>query len=131
MKITYNFIDETVEIDVPEEWGEVLIELDRQEYNNNKKETRRNCSLDAYNADGNLVSDETDIEGDLFLHEDYKKLYEAIHKLGPWQRYLIEQVFFAGKKQNQIAAETGLGKAAISRAISRAKKNLYEFIRSM
>ena len=33
MKIKYAFADETVEIEVSEEWGNILIDLDRQEYN--------------------------------------------------------------------------------------------------
>ena len=42
MKTKYEFVNgEVVEIEVSEEWAEVLAELDRQEYNNDKKETRR------------------------------------------------------------------------------------------
>ena len=41
MKIKYAFADETVEIEVSEEWGNILIDLDRQEYNNDHAETRR------------------------------------------------------------------------------------------
>ena len=31
MKITYNFNDESVEIDVPEEWGELVVQFNREE----------------------------------------------------------------------------------------------------
>lgn len=34
MKIQYKFATETISIDVPDDWGEILIDLDRQEYNN-------------------------------------------------------------------------------------------------
>ena len=34
MKIRYSFVNETISIDVPDDWGEILIDLDRQEYNN-------------------------------------------------------------------------------------------------
>ena len=34
MKIQYKFVNETISIDVPDDWGEILIDLDRQEYNN-------------------------------------------------------------------------------------------------
>jgi hypothetical protein len=37
MKIEYKFADETMEIEVSDEWGSILIDLDRQEYNNNHK----------------------------------------------------------------------------------------------
>ena len=46
MKIQYKFVNETISIDVPDDWGEILIDLDRQEYNNDHKETRRHYSLE-------------------------------------------------------------------------------------
>lgn len=51
MKIKYEFANETVEIEVDEEWGNLLIDLNRQEYNNDHAETRRHCSLNALNLD--------------------------------------------------------------------------------
>ena len=51
MKIKYQFATETVEIEVTENWGNVIVDLDRQEYNNNHTETRRHCSLEALNLD--------------------------------------------------------------------------------
>ena len=48
----YHFSNgETISIDVSDDWGEILIDLDRQEYNNDHKETRRHYSLvPIYNA---------------------------------------------------------------------------------
>ncbi|HWQ88665.1 MAG TPA: hypothetical protein VN374_01675 [Desulfitobacteriaceae bacterium] len=37
MKIKYEFANEIIEIEVAEEWGNLLIDLDRQEYNINQK----------------------------------------------------------------------------------------------
>ena len=37
MKVQYKFASETIEIEVSDEWGEILIDLDRQEYNNDHK----------------------------------------------------------------------------------------------
>ena len=47
MKIKYQFATETVEIEVSDDWGNLVIDLDRQEYNNDHKENRRHVSLDA------------------------------------------------------------------------------------
>ena len=47
MKIKYEFADGDVEVDVPNEWASILVELDRLERNNDKKERRRHYSLDA------------------------------------------------------------------------------------
>ena len=51
MKIKYEFVTGAVEVEVTDDWGTILVDLDRQEYNINHKETRRHCSLDAYNLD--------------------------------------------------------------------------------
>lgn len=40
MKIKYEFVTGTTEVEVSEEWGSVFIDLDREEYNNNHRETR-------------------------------------------------------------------------------------------
>ena len=47
MKIKYEFADGDVEVDVPNEWASILVELDRLERNNDKKERRRHYSLDS------------------------------------------------------------------------------------
>ena len=79
MKIKYEFADETIEIEVSEDWGAVLIELDRQEYNNDHAETRRHCSLDQLTADGNdWIAGGCDVEGALLGSEDQKQLASAI-----------------------------------------------------
>lgn len=128
MKIKYEFSNETIEIEVDETWGAVLIDLDRQEYNNEQKETRRHCSLDAYNADNNLLPSDEDLEEDFFVAEDHKKLYAAIKKLEPRQQYLIEQIYFLGRKQVDIATEEGVSKVAITYAVQRAVKKLKKFL---
>lgn len=47
MNIKYAFQDGAMtEVEVSDEIGAVIIDLDRQEYNINHKETRRHCSLD-------------------------------------------------------------------------------------
>ena len=128
MKIKYEFADETIEIEVSEDWGAVLIELDRQEYNNDHAETRRHCSLEEYNLDGNFVSNGGDVEDAFLISEDNKKLYAAIKKLEPRQQYLIEQVYFLGRKQVDLAAEEGVSHVAITYALQRAVKKLKNFL---
>ena len=128
MKIKYEFADETIEIEVDENWGAVLIELDRQEYNNDHAETRRHCSLEEYNLDGNYVANGGDVEDAFLISEDNKKLYAAIKKLEPRQQYLIEQVYFLGRKQVDLAAEEGVSHVAITYALQRAVKKLKKFL---
>ena len=48
MKVRYEFANgEISEIEVDDNLGELLVDFDRQEYNNDHKETRRHISLDA------------------------------------------------------------------------------------
>lgn len=129
MKIKYEFADETIEIEVSEDWGAVLIELDRQEYNNDHAETRRHCSLDQLTADGNdWIAGGCDVEGTLLGSEDQKQLASAIAMLEPRQQKLIREVFFEGRKSTEIAAEEGVSKSAISHALDRAIKKLKNFL---
>ena len=58
MKIKYEFADGDVEVDVPNEWASILVELDRLERNNDKKERRRHYSLDACVYEGIVYASE-------------------------------------------------------------------------
>ena len=46
MKIRYEFVTGTVEVEVSAEMAALHMELDRIEYNNNHKEARRHTTLD-------------------------------------------------------------------------------------
>lgn len=114
MKIQYQFATETVEIEVSDEWGDVLVELDRQEYNVNHKETRRHASLEAFNLDGSLFPSDTDIAGDVINNMERERLYAAIAKLQPQQQELLRRVYFGGEALADIACEEGVSKMALT-----------------
>ena len=113
VKIRYQFATETVEVEVSEELGNIIVDLDRQEYNNHHKETRRHCSLDAFNLDDALFPSEEDIEAEVVAKDQYNRLYAAIALLEPQQKELVRQVFFENRKIVDIAAEEGVSEAAI------------------
>ena len=63
MKITYEFVTgEVSEVEVDERLGGMLLDLDRQQYNNDKKETRRHVSLDGMDYEGELFVSAEDTE---------------------------------------------------------------------
>ena len=125
----YHFSNgETISIDVSDDWGEILIDLDRQEYNINHKETRRHCSLDAFNLDDTLFPADDDVEAEVATKDEYRRLYAAIAQLSPRQQYLIQQVFIEGRKYTDIAREEGVDRTAISHATDRALKKLKKFL---
>ena len=128
MKIKYEFATETVEVEVSEKDANIIVDLDRQEYNINHKETRRHCSLDAFNLDDTLFPSDDDVETEVATKDEYRRLYAAIAQLSPRQQYLIQQVFIEGRKYTDIAREEGVDRTAISHAADRAIKNLKKIL---
>lgn len=128
MKTKYEFATETVEIEVTDDWGSILVDLDRQEYNINHKETRRHCSLDAYNLDNTLLPSDVDVLRDILEAEDKERLYSAIAKLEQRQQKLIRQVFFEGHSYTDIARAEGIDESAVRHATTRAMKKMKKFL---
>jgi len=62
MKYDYHFNNETISIDIPDSDYDVLIEMDRLEYNANHKETRRHVSLEACDKNDNQLPSKTNLE---------------------------------------------------------------------
>ena len=129
MKIKYAFADETVEIEVSDEWGEILIDLDRQDYNNDHKETRRHYHLEgcAYEGEDFAIEDPALAR---LLEDDglLAKLPLAIASLLPRQRRLINQVFVERKTYVAIAREDGVDESAVRKAVGRALKKLEKLL---
>ena len=128
MKIRYQFATETVEVEVSEELGNIIVDLDRQEYNTPHKETRRHCSLDAFNLDDALFPSEEDIEAEVVAKDQYNRLYAAIALLEPQQKELVRQVFFENRKIVDIAAEEGVSEAAIRNRLKKITQRLKKIL---
>ena len=129
MKIQYKFARETIEIEVSDEWGEILIDLDRQEYNNDHKETRRHYHMEGcvYEGDDFAVDDPALAR---LLEDDglLTKLPSAIASLLPRQRRLINQVFVERKTYVAIAREDGVDESAVRKAAGRALRKLEKLL---
>lgn len=108
MKIKYEFANEAVEIEVEEKWATIILDLDREEYNGNHRETRRHCSLDALNLDDALLPSDVDVFEAVADTEGKRNLYQAINKLSPQQRKLIWRIYFQGEHPADIARELGV-----------------------
>jgi RNA polymerase sigma factor (sigma-70 family) len=113
MKYTYITATGTTEIEISEEFYDLLVDMDRQDYNVNQRETRRHCSLEAFNLDDALFPSDVDIEGDLVSAEQSDKLGTAIATLTPEQQELIRLVFVEDKKIIEIARADGVSEAAV------------------
>ena len=125
MKIKYEFVNgETSEIEVDDSLGELLVDFDRQQYNNDHKETRRHVSLDGMDYEGELFASAEDTEGEAVRREDMARLYSAMEALSPSQRELVEKVYFEGRKITDIAREEGVTKQSVHERVERALKKL-------
>lgn len=129
MKITYTFCDETIEIEVTDNWGHVVVDLNRHDYNINHKETRRHISLDAFESEPIEFSDKQDLIAEFIEGETLEeRLPMAIAQLEPQQQELIHKVFFKGRKKSDIAAEEGVSPAAITDRLSKIYRKLKKFL---
>ena len=125
MKITYEFVTgEISEVEVDESLGGMLLDLDRQQYNNDQKETRRHVSLDGMDYEGELFVSAEDTEGEAERREDMARLYSAMEALSPSQRELVKKIYFEERKITDIAREEGVSKQSVHERVQRAIKKL-------
>ena len=122
MKIKYKFATETVEIVVAEKWGDIVVELNRLEYNVDHTETRRHTSLSSFTYEDQKYLDAgTDLLADLI---DSEVVSRAMSHLTDRQQYLIRKCCLEGWSYTEIAALEGVDESAIRRAVNRAKSRL-------
>ena len=129
MKIQYKFATETISIDVPDDWGEILIDLDRQEYNNDHKETRRHYSLEGKVYEGmDYAVEDPGLEALFAGPTDEERLRAAIQKLAPDQQAMIRAIYFEGVSVNDYAARMGVTQSAISHRLQTVRKKLKKLL---
>lgn len=125
MKITYEFVTGEVSgVEVDERLGGMLLDLDRQQENNDQKETRRHVSLDGMDYEGELFASAEDTERAVEHREDMARLYSAMEALSPSQRELVEKVYFEERKITDIAREEGVSHVAVRDRLERIYKKI-------
>ena len=127
MKIKYEFITgEVQKVDIPDELINVVMDMERQVYNNNRKERRRHNSLEEMEEHGfQFKSNEmevTEVIEEILINESLNK---ALGKLSFDERKLISLVFFQRKTIVSIAKERGVSEGNIRRIL----KLIYKEIR--
>ena len=129
MKIKYEFVNgDTREFEVEDSLGALLVDMDRQEYNVNHKETRRHVLLSAIDPADRYLAAETDLLQDLIDEEDHERLMAAIARLQPQQRALLYRVYWKGEKQKDIAAGDGVSESAITGRMKKIYAALKKFM---
>ena len=129
-KIRYVFRDGTVsEVEVGEEFYAVYEAMDKADKLRERRETRRHISWEGLEESGFDIADKDFLFTGIDEEKSEKeRLYEAMAKLLPSQRELINKIYYEGKTSANIAAEEGVGKSAVSNRLKRIfavlRKNL-------
>ena len=116
------------EITVTEAEGKEIIELNRIEYNDNHRETRRHVSLQAYDPYGTLVKDDADPLQEVINKAEMDQLHQSISQLTPAQQKLLMKKFWVGMKQIDIAKDEGVSKMAITKRLQTIKRHLKKIL---
>jgi RNA polymerase sigma-70 factor (ECF subfamily) len=127
----YEYITRTgkTEIEVDKEFYDILISLDNEEYNLNRKHSRRwPVSLENADYEGEWFADGTDLLSDLIQTESNEQLHKALLQLTPDQQRLIERVYFKNEKIVRIAEEHSVSEAAIRDRLKKIYARLKKFL---
>ena len=129
VKITYRFADGHMEeLEVEPEVAETLRELDRQEYNNNHRETRRHVTFDCAEEKSWLAVNDQRLSRLFDGPPDEIRLRVAINQLEQHHRDLIIAIFYRGIKIVEYARLSGVSQSAISQQLSNAIKKLKKLL---
>ena len=128
MEVTYSFVNgENVIVLVDEKLGDAIMQLDKDLYNNNHKETRRHQSLNEVLAKTNMLVDENvNIEEEFLKQNDVDKLYEAISKLKPSERELIHKLYLSRNPltQAEYAKNQHISYTTLRKRLERLRQKL-------
>lgn len=131
MKIKYEFLTgEAVEIEVSEAIGKVLIGIDKEAKNSDRRESRRHNSMDALTELGvQLAAASEELTDAIEAQETREALRQALGKLLPQQRKLLKKMYFGdGRTIADIAREEGVTISAISHRLDLIHKKLRKLL---
>ena len=113
--IKYEFNGTFVEVEVSDEFARQYEQIEAEEARQIwRDKKRKDSSLERMVEAGFQVADpNSNIEEKLLEKYDIEQLSEAIKTLTEDKKWLIEQVFFYGRKQSEVAAELGIEPVAV------------------
>ena len=128
MEFKYHTATGPVTIEVTDEWGEILVGLDRLESNGDRRSRRHNLSLDGIEYEGpEYGKSDPDIE-----HIDNgptaeELLPDAMATLSDRQRDLVDNLFIKGVSGKEYAVSLGVSAAAVTQQKNTVIKHLKKF----
>lgn len=130
MKISYEFLTgDTVEIEVPDDIGEVSIEIDKDLANSDRRETRRHESYCICNDKQEaLVDKSVDVSAEVEKSFECENLHKALEQLLPQQQEIIRRIYFDGESIVAVAKELGITKQACNNRLNKIYTQLKKYI---
>lgn len=130
MKIQYSYCDgQSISIEVEDSLGEIIIHLEKDEYNANRRETRRHESYSDDNDKRDTLADPAmDVEADVVRFAENNRLYQAIQTLQPQQQELVQQVYFENRKITDIAQAQGVTEGAVRDRLRKIHERLKKLL---
>ncbi|WP_394526806.1 sigma-70 family RNA polymerase sigma factor [Lacrimispora sp. JR3] len=126
MRINYEFLTgESLEIEVDDNIGEVIIEMEKMQFRRNRTETRRHNSLEFMQEirDGyspmQFADNRADVE-QIIIHSDEKeRLHRAIQKLDRKDSIIVKKYYFEDKTMAEVGKELGITAMAVSKRLKK------------
>lgn len=130
MVIKYKFLDNaTSEVEVDDELGKHITEMNDAAAKIDRKETRRHVYMSELEEKGHYIPADTDPLNDVLKEERIRELMAAIEKLQPQQKVLLIRVYWNKEHQKDIAAEEGVSQQAIASRLKTILKKLKKFLK--
>lgn len=109
---------------ITSEWLELLLDLDRREYNNNQTETRRHVSLNAMDQDNNLIPSDKDDFNEFYEKQTWQEMCKVLTER---EQLIGDLIFRQGYKQKELANIFEVNEARMSQIIRKIRKKLEKF----
>ena len=122
MKIKYDFVTgEKLEIEVEDNIGEIVVEMEVLQSRRNRAETRRHNSRQ-------FIDEKADIEQYIVDSEERERLYQAIGKLEEKDALIVRKYFFENMTMSEIGSELGVSAMAVSKRLKQIPGKLEKFM---
>ena len=120
---------EVTEVEVDDELGKTMEQMALDDFNLDRKETRRHVYMSVLEEKGSYILDDSDPLDDVLKAERTRELMEAIENLQPQQKELLIRVYWNKELQKDIAAEEGVSQQAIASRMRTILKKLKNFLK--
>lgn len=135
MKIHYEFVTgEKLEIEVDDNIGDIVIEMEVLQSRKNRAETRRHNSLEGLQEQQpgrnpkQFVDEKVDIEQFIIDLDERKRLHQAIRKLEYRDSRIVSLYYFENRTMEEIGREMGISAMAVSKRLKKIPDKIKKFM---